>query len=130
MRIFTKTRKSSFSTVFSGTWIVAAVSGAFSLAFATAFLAATLPVPDALAKKGGAREKFITREAKSAKAGKAGDKTKVNFDEVDISGQRKTPLGDMVNNNRLKKDYDFIKIRQRWHPEMIESAASLESGAR
>lgn len=84
---------------------------------------------EALAKKGGAREKFITREAKTTKGGKAGDKTKVNFDEVDIGGQRKTPFGDMITNNKLKKDYDFIKIRQRWHPEMIESASSLEAGA-
>lgn len=117
MRIFGRITKSKLLPVFS------------VICLSMAVLAAGLASPVALAKKGGAREKFITREAKSVK-GKAGDKTKVNFDEVDISGQRKTPLGDMVNNNRLKKDYDFIKIRQRWHPEMIESAASLESGAR
>jgi hypothetical protein len=93
-------------------------------------LAAGLSSVDAFAKKGGQREKFITREAKTSKGGKAGDKTKVNFDEVDIGGQRKTPFGDMITNNKLKKDYDFIKIRQRWHPEMIESASSLEAGAR
>ena len=72
------------------------------------------------------REKFISREAKSGK----GDKAKVNFDEVDIGGQRKTPLGTLVTNNKVGKDYNFIKLRQRWHPEMIESASSLESAGR
>ena len=75
------------------------------------------------------REKFLSREGKSSKGAK-GDKTKVNFDEVDIGGQRKTPLGTLVTNNKNSKDYDFIKLRQRWHPEMVESASSLESGGR
>lgn len=80
------------------------------------------------AKKAKTRDKFLTREAKTST--KKGDKTKVDFDEVDIGGQRKTPFGTLVNNNRLKKDYDFIKLRQRWHPEMIDSASNLESGGR
>jgi hypothetical protein len=95
-----------------------------SLTFLAAFGFSLAVEGIAMAK--GAREKFITREAKSK--GKAGDSTKVNFDEVDIGGQRKTPMGTLVNNNKMKKDYDFIKLRQRWHPEMIESASSLESG--
>ncbi len=86
----------------------------------------------AWAKEGKGREKFITREGKSSAGGKGskGDSTKVNFDEVDIGGQRKTPLGTLVTNNKNSRDYDFIKLRQRWHPEMIESASSLESGGR
>lgn len=83
----------------------------------------------AWAKGEKGREKFITREGKSSKGAK-GDKTTVNFDEVDIGGQRKTPLGTLVTNNKNSKDYDFIKLRQRWHPEMVESASSLESGGR
>ena len=100
-----------------------ALSAPVILALTFGFLTTLVPTESAWAK---GREKFITREAKSAK----GDKTKVNFDEVDIGGQRKTPLGSLVNNNRLDKNYDFIKLRQRWHPEMIESASSLESGGR
>ena len=102
------------------------LSSAFMLAMAFGVLTTWASTDSAWAK---GREKFITREAKSAKSAK-GDKTKVNFDEVDIGGQRKTPLGSLVNNNRLDKNYDFIKLRQRWHPEMIESASSLESGGR
>jgi hypothetical protein len=102
------------------------VTSASPLAILIAFALAPVASENAWAK---GREKFITREAKSAKGGK-GDKTKVNFDEVDIGGQRKTPLGSLVNNNRLDRNYDFIKLRQRWHPEMIESASSLESGGR
>lgn len=94
---------------------------------ALGFTGATFDTAWAKGEKG--REKFITREGKSSKGAK-GDKTTVNFDEVDIGGQRKTPLGTLVTNNKNSKDYDFIKLRQRWHPEMIESASSLESGGR
>ena len=72
----------------------------------------------------GVREKHIVREGRTKK----GDQRNIDFDAVDISGERKTPLGTMVNNNKLDKNYDFVKIRLRWHPEMVQSASSLESG--
>jgi hypothetical protein len=53
--------------------------------------------------------------------------TSIDFDAVDISGQRKTPLGSYVSHSKADLEYDFVKIRLRWHPEMIQSAASLES---
>lgn len=73
----------------------------------------------------GVREKFITREATV----KGKDATKVDFDSVDIGGQRKTPMGTLINQNKADKNYDFVKIRLRWHPEMVQSASSLDSGA-
>ena len=99
---------------------------AFAAIASTAGAITELTAETAWAKGGKGREKFITREGKSGK----GDKTKVNFDEVDIGGQRKTPLGTLVTNNKNSKDYDFIKLRPGWHPQMIESASSLESGGR
>ena len=89
--------------------------------------AASRPVllAEAKTKSGkGVREKHIIREGRTKK----GDQRNIDFDAVDISGERKTPLGTMVNNNKLDKNYDFVKIRLRWHPEMVQSASSLESG--
>jgi hypothetical protein len=51
--------------------------------------------------------------------------TKINFDAVDISGERKLPLGSSVNQTRANKDGGFVKLRTEWHSEMIQSASSL-----
>jgi len=93
-----------------------------------ALSAASRPVLLAEAKTSksgkGVREKHIVREGRTKK----GDQRNIDFDAADFSGERKTPLGTMVNNNKLDKNYDFVKIRLRWHPEMVQSASSLESG--
>jgi hypothetical protein len=70
----------------------------------------------------GVREKFITREATL----KGKDQKNLDFDAVDIGGQRKTPMGTLINQNKADKNYDFVKIRLRWHPEMVQSASSLD----
>lgn len=75
--------------------------------------------------KAGGREKHIVREAQARKQ----DKSKIDFDETDISGERRAPLGSMVNQNKNDKNYDLIKIRLRWHPEMVQSTAALENGS-
>lgn len=72
----------------------------------------------------GVREKYISREA----VVKGKDSTKVDFDAADIGGQRKTPMGTLIGQSKADKNYDFVKIRLRWHPEMIQSASSLDSG--
>jgi hypothetical protein len=74
--------------------------------------------------KGGTREKHISREA----VVKGKDASKIDFDSVDIGGQRKTPMGSIVSQSKADKNYDFVKIRLRWHPEMVQSASSLEAG--
>jgi hypothetical protein len=76
------------------------------------------------AKAGGGHEKVITREATM----KGKDSTKVDFEAADIGGARKMPLGDTINQNKADKNYDFVKIRLRWHPEMVQSASTLDSG--
>jgi len=70
------------------------------------------------------KEKHIVRE----KTYKGSDKKNLDFDAIDISGERKTPFGSIVNQNKASKDFDLIKIRLRWHPEMIQSTSSLETG--
>ena len=75
----------------------------------------------------GVRERIITREARG-RLGKGSDKRNIDFDSVDIGGQRKTPMGSLVSQNKADKNYDFVKIRLRWHGEMVQSASSLEAG--
>lgn len=77
-------------------------------------------------KAAGTREKRIVREERY-KAKSSNDKTELDFDSVDIGGERKTPLGSLVGRSKADTGYDFIKIRLRWHPEMIQSASSLEA---
>ena len=72
----------------------------------------------------GSRERVMTREATL----KSKDQKKLDFDEVDIGGQRKSPMGTLINQNKSDKEYDFVKIRLRWHPEMVQSASSLDAG--
>jgi hypothetical protein len=73
----------------------------------------------------GVRERHITREATI----KSKDQSKLDFDAVDIGGERKTPMGTLINQNKADKNYDFVKVRLRWHPEMVQSATSLDTGS-
>jgi len=74
--------------------------------------------------KAAGREKIIVREAQARKA----DKTKIDFEDTEIGGEHKAPAVSPINQNKADKNYDLIKIRLRWHPEMIQSTASLEAG--
>jgi len=79
--------------------------------------------------KNQARKKVRKRRLSAeGKFTRSGDKTTIDFDSVDIVGSRRTPLGSMINQNRASKEYDFVKVRLRWHPEMINSASSLDTG--
>ena len=51
----------------------------------------------------------------------------VDFEETSITGARKTPMGSMVEQSKIDKNYDFVDIRKNWHPEMIKSATSLDT---
>lgn len=94
---------------------------AMGIGFATDGMAAG---KKAAASKKGVREKHITRETTM----KSKDQSKVDFDSVDIGGERKTPMGTLINQNKADKNYDFVKVRLRWHPEMVQSASSLDTG--
>lgn len=70
------------------------------------------------------RERTINREGRQKK----GDKSKIDFESESIGGMRKQPLGSLVSQNKPDKEYDFVKLRWQWHPEMVQSASSLEGG--
>ena len=60
---------------------------------------------------------------------KSKDQSKLDFDAADIGGERKAPMGNLIQQNKADKNYDFVKIRLRWHPEMVQSASALDAGA-
>jgi hypothetical protein len=69
------------------------------------------------------RQKFLTGEAKSKRGS-----TEIDFDEASIDGRRRDPAGVAITKNNPNHQYDLINLRLRWHPEMIESTATLETG--
>ena len=108
------------------TLVVAPLAGAAPGMFSSQYDAAEKPVLLAQAGKKkparGVREKFITREATL----KGKDQKNLDFDAADIGGVRKAPLGSLIGKSNADKNYDFVKIRLRWHPEMVQSASSLD----
>lgn len=79
-------------------------------------------------KDGGARKKILTGEKRYKSSRKRGESTTIDFDEASIDGQRKTPMGMSITKNRPDQEYDLIKLRLEWHPEMVQSASRLETG--
>jgi hypothetical protein len=74
--------------------------------------------------KAAVRERIISREGSSKK----GSKTKINFDDEDISGAGKGPNGSILNSTKASKDFDMVQIRTDWRQHMVESAGSLDAG--
>ena len=77
-----------------------------------------------LKKRSKGRKRIISGEKRYKS--KKGSKTNLDFDEVDISGQRKTPMGSMIGSAKNRKGFNFIEIRKEWHDEMIQSASNLD----
>ena len=75
-------------------------------------------------KKKKLRKRILSTEARSKK----GQRTKIDFDEASIDGRRRDPAGVAITKNRPDHEYDLINLRLRWHPEMIQSTANLETG--
>ncbi len=53
------------------------------------------------------------------------DRKSYDFDSMTIDGQRRVPLGNLINQKQANKEYEFVKIRLRWRKEMIQSASNL-----
>lgn len=73
-------------------------------------------------RKPGVREKILSGEQTVR-----GDQREVNFGDAQINGAPKSPLLDNVRAGGEEKSYDFVKLRFRWHPEMLQSANALTS---
>ena len=76
-------------------------------------------------KSSGPRKRIVVQEAKVK--GNKRDKTKVNFDEATLEGRRLNPSGVSLNLQKPNKEFDLIKLRRHWKPEMVSSTTSLEN---
>lgn len=65
-------------------------------------------------------KKNLTLEEKMTK-----DRKSYDFDSISVDGQRRVPLGNLINQKEAGKEYEFVKIRLRWQQEMIQSASNL-----
>ena len=54
------------------------------------------------------------------------DKKSYDFESMSIDGQRRVPLGNLINQKQANKEYEFVKIRLRWRKEMVQSASNLD----
>lgn len=69
----------------------------------------------------GARKSKLSVETEVSR-----DRRSIDFNKaIDIDGQRRNPLGALLDQKQADKNYEFIKMRLRWHKEMIESAYDL-----
>lgn len=94
----------------------------FSFVIAT-ILALSAQVAHAKAKPAPerGRPKILSGEA-AAHA----DSKNVNFGETFVGGTSRTPAISEVTTGKREQDHDFVKIRLRWHPEMVRSAANID----
>lgn len=92
------------------------------LAIIAAFLLALPSVLEAQSKKRrrAPGKANLVMEAEISK-----DKKSYDFDSMSIDGQRRIPLGNLINQKQANKEYEFVKIRLRWRQEMIQSASNL-----
>ena len=111
--------------------VVSWIWGSLAMAETLASPGATITLAQAEKKKkkaSGPKERKRTLVGEKRFKYKKGDKTNLDFDAADISGERKTPMGSLVDSVQSDKDYDFVRLRLNWNPEMVQSASSLETG--
>ncbi len=73
-----------------------------------------------LAEARGSKERFLKCETRFK-----GLSRNLDMGKVDITGERDAPFGSIIDQTKAGKNYDLIKIRTRWHPEMIQSASNF-----
>lgn len=84
----------------------------------------------AFAKGNNGRARHLHQEQTLKTRKGSRDSQDLDFNEASISGTRRTPMGTLIGQTKSNKDFDFVKIRMNWHPEMINSAKVLESSTR
>ena len=81
----------------------------------------------AYAKKKKKKKRKSRVTTKRYKVNKKGS-TKIDLDGVDLTGETKVPMSDLIGATKPERGYDFIKLRTQWIIEMKQSASSLEKG--
>jgi hypothetical protein len=62
----------------------------------------------------------------SGEASQHGDSKNIDFGETAIGGTNKTPSVSEIGAGKHPSDHDFVKIRLRWHPEMVASTSAID----
>lgn len=84
-----------------------------------------LSAPVAHAKARRAAERGKPRVL-SGEARVRGDQKIVDFGETDVTGSTKTPSVSDIAAVKRANDHDFVKLRMRWHPEMVASTSAID----
>ncbi len=98
------------------------MSISIKLALVAAFL---LALPVGLEARSKKRRRSLGKGNLVMEAKINKDKKSYDFDSMSIDGQRRVPLGNLINQKQANKEYEFVKIRLRWRQEMIQSASNL-----
>ena len=56
-----------------------------------------------------------------------GDQQVLDFESESVTGARRVPLGSLIDKGKVSVDYNFVKIRKNWHPEILDSTLVLDS---
>lgn len=68
----------------------------------------------------------ILRSEKTFKMGGSGKSTVIDFDETDITGERRDPGVGFVQSTFAERKSNFVKIRREWHDAMIKSTQFVD----
>ena len=77
-------------------------------------------------KNSGERQRVLTTEKRFTQKKGVGRDTSIDFDEIDITGQRKDPGVGFVRSTVGKGGRDFINIRKEWHDTMVQSTLLVD----
>lgn len=68
----------------------------------------------------------ILRSEKSYKIGRGEKSTVIDFDETDITGERRDPGVGFVQSTLSERKSNFVKIRREWHYAMTQSTQLVD----
>ncbi len=67
------------------------------------------------------REKAGEKGSSASPGGERGGSTTLNFDEEDVGGKRRDPLGSIVNRSQADVKTNLIQLRTDWNEEIDDS---------
>lgn len=68
----------------------------------------------------------ILRSEKKFKMGGSAKSTVIDFDDTDITGERRDPGVGFVQSTFAERKSNFVKIRREWHDAMIKSTQFVD----
>lgn len=72
------------------------------------------------------RRRVMTSEKRVTLKRGRGGKTNINFDEIDITGERRDPALSFIKSESQGEGRDLVQIRKEWHDSMINSTLLVD----